>query len=181
MLNNTQLNLVLADICVDILNNVVSSDESFTKYRDSFDIINLEIEFKHLIASRLIKQLKIIYPSALSKHGKDATVILYEHILNKINILITPININFFIKYTQIDTANVDLVSVQSKIDNLKDCLLGSEKIGNAIYEVEYYNIMLNLFLLNLPNNIDEIPMISSMLKDAMILKDSVPKDLINY
>ena len=177
-----EFNLLLAEIYVEIASGRVPTDEMLIAYKENFDTTLFTGEFESLMCSRLIKQLSNLYLDVKANYGEEGTTTLYTDILNKINLLVCPVNVRFFVNYIKasyyIKDFNVDL---SSRLFMLDSCLIVGEPIDNVLYEIEFYNYKLQLLLSNLPKNINQIQPTSTILKAAIVKRDATPLEALNY
>lgn len=176
MLTVVEFDMMVADFCVDVLGNVIPTDEWFTEYKNYYDRIEITEDIKHLIPTRLIHYLEKIYNQTCAIHGEDKTKILYTQILEKINVLVYPINTNFFTRYICSFNPNAksNLKTIKQRMTDAESCLSTDENIGNDIYSTEYYGRILKLQLGEASIDVDKVQAISLILKNLIASRNTV-------
>ena len=176
MLTVIEFDIMMSDFCIDVLGNVIPTDEWFTEYKNYYDRIEITEDIKHLIPTRLIHYLEKLYNQTCTIHGEDETKILYTQILERINVLVYPINTNFFFKY--ISSFNPkeqnNLKTIKQRMKDAESCLSAEENIGNEIYSTEYYGQVLKLQLGEASIDVDKVQAISLILKNLIASRNTV-------
>jgi hypothetical protein len=180
MIGSTEISLIIADLLIEMANNRVPADELFIRYKNVVDNSNVGTDYIHFGSSKLIKHLKAVYRELKARYSQDQIMELYINVFSKVDTLIDHVNASFYPKYfIALDFLGNTQGNVSEKIQRLEDCLKDNDSIGNPVYEVEYYSILLSILLLEEPSQIDKIEAISTKLKSAIAEKNKLPIELL--
>jgi hypothetical protein len=179
MVNRELLNLVMADMVVGISQNIIPQDEIFIAYKELYETAGIPEGFEHMYPSYLIRTLMSITGKLYATHTDLEIEDLVGAVLSKINTLIRPINVSFckgFILAKH--STKRQSLSIESKIEKLQNCIVNGVPVNEPILELEYYSMMLSVYLTNVTNYLSEIQITAAKVRELVLTKDQLPTEI---
>ena len=174
MYNIEEVNLILAEICINISEKIVSSDELFLRYKTQMDLVEVQPEYSFVLPNKILTKMALMTKSLLNSNEQSVIEEYYEEVLSKINTLITPINVQFYKNYFIGRITIESGIRVKDKIIILEKCI-NNEPMNDVLYNCEFYSMLLNIYLTDIPDSMDKVKSSSTKLKSIIAIRNDMP------